>query len=79
MGKSREIKRLAGSDWFVMAVEFCGKAKRPTQKNNPESGPAAKRSGDTSHRRVDAMVGYFWETRREKWLVGNGRIGYKLV
>jgi hypothetical protein len=25
------------------------------------------------------MAVYFWETRSEKWLVGNGRIGYKIV
>jgi hypothetical protein len=25
------------------------------------------------------MAVYFWETRSEKWLVGSGRIGYKIV
>jgi hypothetical protein len=27
MGKSRGMKSLAGSDWLVMAVEMCGKAR----------------------------------------------------
>ena len=70
---------MARSNWIDKAVEFCGKAKRPTQKNNAESVAGAKRAGDASHERVDAMAGYFWETRSEKWLVGNGRIGYKIV
>ena len=61
---------------MVKAVEFCGKAKRATYKNNPESGA---RAADASHGRVGAMAGYFWETRSEKWLAGNGRIGYKIV
>jgi len=70
---------LARSNWIAKAVEFCGKAKRPTQKNNPVSGGGAKGSEDTSHGRVGATAGYFSETRREKWLAGNGRIGYKIV
>ena len=55
------------------------KRKDPTQKNNPKSGPDPKRAADASHRRADAMARYFWETRSEKWLAGNGRIGYKIV
>jgi len=54
------------------------KRKDPTQKNNPKSGPDPKRAADASHRRADAMARYFWETRSEKWLAGNGRIGYKI-